>query len=199
MQAIFTTLYPVVFADLMIINLLSEFNNMKGYKMKKLFSILSMALPLAMAAQAGDALAQRPNHTKKDVTAAYTEQATDSRAMDKKEIHKHHDGKKEHKKHNMKDAKHQGKMFGEERKEIEEDYNKAMHSIEKSSFNANQKGMLKKQADENRKLVLSQIDAREKLAKEHMEARKASEEFQKAVKAEKSNRKVLKKINEILD
>lgn len=186
--------------------------------MKKLFSILAMALPLAAAAQVGDAMAQRANHTKKDVPVAYTDASDNTvrnsdeayknaKYHDKKLHKKHHDenkggfDKKEHKKHKekMKDGKHPGHMFGEDREEIEEKYSKAMRSIEKSSFSQRQKEMLVTQAKENRDLALRQIEERTSLVKEHMKEFNASEEFKNEVKADEANKKAVKKIGKILD
>lgn len=184
--------------------------------MKKLFSVLALALPLAVASQTGDALAQRANHTKKDVPVTYTDQNEDSvrssdeiRKQDKhdKKLHKkHHDDKggfdkKEHKKNKdkMKEGKHRDHMFGEDREEIEEDYSKAIRSIDKSSFNQKQKEMLTAQAKENRDLAVRQIEERVDMAKKHMNELKDSEGFKKAMQENKDNKKALKKIGKILD
>ena len=86
-----------------------------------------------------------------------------------------------------------------EQDEINEDYNKALKKINKSTFNADQKKMLTSQAAENRDLAVKQLKERTDLMKKHRDARMNSDGFKAAVKAEHANKKAVKEVREILD
>lgn len=177
--------------------------------MKKLFSILALALPLAMTAHLDDANAQRANHTKKDVPVAYEDSArSDTEKLKKESKHekkaekKHHkdnDGKhnKDHKDH--KGKKHHKEKMLEDKAEVEKNYDKAVKKINESSFDREQKKLLLKQADENKELALRHIKERSELAGKHWDERQAKDGLKDKAMADKSNRKAIKKVRDIMD
>lgn len=191
---------------------------MKGSTMKKILYTLAMALPLAMTAHLDDANAQRANHTKKDVPVAYEDAASSDAEKLKKESkhekkmekkhHKDNDGKhhkdhkdhknnKEHKDH--KGKKHHNEKMLEDKAEVEKNYDKAVKKINESSFDKEQKKLLLKQADENKELALRHIKERSELAGKHWDERQAKDGLKDKAMADKSNRKAIKKVRDIMD
>lgn len=145
--------------------------------MKKLYMLTTAAAIALMAAN--PALAQRKNTTSHDVAKVETSAETPMHKM-KKDMGKHHQ-----------------KKMQENTREINEDYQKALHKIDKSSFSDEQKTLLKKQAAENKDLALKQSQERAQQAEKHMKARKALN-MQDAMH-DKANRKAVKEIHEIAD
>lgn len=166
--------------------------------MKKLFSILALALPLAMTAHLDDANAQRANHTKKDVPVAYEDSArSDAEKLKKESKHEKKAEKKHHKDH--KGKKHHKEKMLEDKAEVEKNYDKAVKKINESSFDKEQKKLLLKQADENKELALRHIKERSELAGKHWDERQAKDGLKDKAMADKSNRKAIKKVRDIMD
>ncbi len=85
--------------------------------------------------------------------------------------------------------------LAKEKKDIAEQYDKAIYKIEKSQLDENLKNMLKQQADENKNLVMKQAEEIDTLMKQNQKAREAYRaEFMK----DKSNRKAVKEVDDIL-
>ena len=61
--------------------------------------------------------------------------------------------------------------LSKEKKDIAEQYDKAIYKIEKSQLDENIKNMLKKQADENKNLVMKQAEEIDDLMKKNQTAR----------------------------
>lgn len=142
--------------------------------MKKLNLLFAMALPLAMMGNIDNASAERANHTKKDVlVVANAEKNPMQMKMDEK-------------------LKHQ-------EKEINEDYEKAIKKINKSTFNDEQKKMLISQAKENKTLAMKQNKERIEIMKKHWNQRMMDDGFKAAMEAEKANKKAVKEVKEIID
>lgn len=80
--------------------------------------------------------------------------------------------------------------------EINEDFHKANKRIEKSSFNENQRELLRKQARHNKDLALKQLKEREDLRQKHIQERMDAG-VHKMMKDNKVNRKAVKKIDDI--
>lgn len=99
------------------------------------------------------------------------------------------------KKHDCDKMKNKGHWLEKETKEINEDFDEANYKIEKSQLSADQKNILKKQAKENRDLALKQAKERSDLMKEQRQAREA---FRDDIMKDKSNRKAVKEVNDIL-
>ena len=174
--------------------------------MKKFFSILAMALPLAMTAHMDNANAQRANHTKKDVPVAYEDAArSDTEKLKKESKHEKKSEKKHHKdndgKHHKdhKGKKHHKEKMLEDKSEVEKNYDKAVKRINESSFDKEQKKLLLKQADENKELALRHIKERSELAGKHRDERLAENGLKDKAMADKSNRKAIKKVRNIMD
>ncbi len=145
--------------------------------MKKLYMLTTAAAIALMTAN--PALAQRKNTTSHDVAKVETSADAPMHKM-KNDMGKHHQ-----------------KMFEEENLEINKDYQKSLHKIDKSSFSDEQKTLLKAQAAENKDLALKQSQERAQMAEKHMKARKAlNMQDQMHIKA---NRKAVKEIHEIID
>ena len=92
-------------------------------------------------------------------------------------------------------GKHHRKMIEEKKYDIEEDYNKALRRIDKSSFNQEQKDLLKKQAQQNRDFALKQVNDRQQLMQQQMQARQNLD--MRAMTEHKANRKALKSVSRI--
>lgn len=172
--------------------------------MKKLLFVLSLALPFALS-NISDASAQRKNSTEKDVPNK-VEQAYDATVDGTKKAYESTKNavvemtNEISEKFDKKDKKHSpDEWMKKENHDINEDYEKALRKINKSSFSQDQKNMLMKQASENKNLAIKQIKEKSDLMKKHWDARKNSEGFKKAMKEEKANRKAVKEVREILD
>lgn len=138
--------------------------------MKKMFYVISAVLPVVLLANLSEAQAQRKNSTDKEMKAAVE-------MVDKK------DAKIKH-------------WMSEENNEIVEDYNKAIKKIDKSSFSAANKDILKTQAQHNKELMQKQIQERGDLMMKHWQER---EGMRAEMKQSKENRKAVKEVNDILD
>lgn len=166
--------------------------------MKKLNLVMALALPLAIMSNIDNAAAQRANHTKKDVGTAISEKY-DNATESAKEIHKDAKHKASHKTEKMNKKHGFEEKLNHENQEINEDYEKAVKKINKSSFNDAQKKMLMNQAEENKKLAMDQAKARMELMKKHMNQRMENESFKSAMHTDKANKKAVKEVREILD
>ena len=120
---------------------------------------MSAVLPVILLANLSEAQAQRKNSTDKEMKAAVE-------MVDKKDTKIKH-------------------WMSEENNEISEDYNKAIKKIDKSSFSAANKDILKTQAQHNKELMQKQVQEREGMRAE--------------MKQSKENRKAVKEVNDILD
>lgn len=175
--------------------------------MKKINFIMALALPALIMGSANDANAQRANHTRKDAPTSI-EQNVDEKVKnidehkkhDKKEHKKHHDGDKD-KKHDKHDKhkKHHDEKVREDINDVEKDYQKALKKIDKSSFDSAQKDLLRRQAKENMELEKKHIKERADMMGKHFDERRNDEAFQNSAKADKANRKAIKKVRDILD
>ena len=85
--------------------------------------------------------------------------------------------------------------LSKEKKDIAEQYDKAIYKIEKSQLDENIKNMLKKQADENKNLVMKQAEEIDDLMKKNQTAR---EPYRAEIMKDKSNRKAVKEVDDIL-
>ena len=85
--------------------------------------------------------------------------------------------------------------LSKEKKDIAEKYDKAIYKIEKSQLDENIKNMLKKQADENKNLVMKQAEEIDDLMKKNQTAR---EPYRAEIMKDKSNRKAVKEVDDIL-
>lgn len=153
--------------------------------------LLSLALPLIIA---NNADAQRPNHTKKDMSTEI-EKTYDKIKNNVKEDFHNIENKIEH----HKDKKHHKNKFKSDEHDIEKDYRKAIKKIKKSDFTDEQKKLLRQQAEENRNLAIEQLKERQKMMNAHKEDIMKDEAFEKAIKTEKANRKAIKEIKNILN
>lgn len=163
--------------------------------MKKLLFALSMVLPLAMMSNAN---AQRPNHTKKDVSTQISE--TYDKAVDSTKEAMHNtkeDMSRQIDKMNKKPSPE--KWLNHQNKEIDEDYSKAVKKINKSTFNQDTKNLLMKQAAENKDLAMKQAKERSDMMKKHWDARKNMDGFKKSMHDEGANRKAVKEVRDIID
>ncbi len=141
------------------------------------------------------AQAQRRNTTSHDVKVVNMaeENVSSSKASDsyrkssKKHKHECKDKKDCQKKHK--------KLIDEQIAEYQEDYQKALNKISKSSFSDKQKAILVKQATENRDLAIKQLNERQELRNRQMQERQEYEIPQ--MLKDKANRKAVKKVNKI--
>lgn len=105
------------------------------------------------------------------------------------------DKKAEHKDRHDKKMKNKGHWLENERHDIDEDYQEALYKIKKSQLPDNLKELLRDQAEENRSLALEQAEDRAELMKKHKAAR---EEYRDEFMKDKSNRKAVKEVMNIL-
>lgn len=105
------------------------------------------------------------------------------------------DKKSEHKDRYDKKMKNKGHWLENERHDIDEDYQEALYKIKKSQLPDNLKELLRDQAEENRSLALEQAEDRAELMKKHKAAR---EEYRDEFMKDKSNRKAVKEVMNIL-
>ena len=91
--------------------------------------------------------------------------------------------------------KNKGHWLENERHDIDEDYQEALYKIKKSQLPDNLKELLRDQAEENRSLALEQAEDRAELMKKHQAAR---EEYRDEFMKDKSNRKAVKEVMNIL-
>ena len=103
--------------------------------------------------------------------------------------------KAEHKDRHDKKMKNKGHWLENERHDIDEDYQEALYKIKKSQLPDNLKELLRDQAEENRSLALEQAEDRAELMKKHKAAR---EEYRDEFMKDKSNRKAVKEVMNIL-
>lgn len=82
-----------------------------------------------------------------------------------------------------------------EMSEIQEDYDEAIHKIDRSSFTDEQKKILKSQADSNKNLAETQAKAVNEQLQKNTEARKG---FLSDGKSAHKQRKIFKEIDDIL-
>ena len=82
-----------------------------------------------------------------------------------------------------------------EMSEIQEDYDEAIHKIDRSSFTDEQKKILKSQADSNKNLAETQAKAVNEQLQKNAEARKG---FLSDGKSAHKQRKIFKEIDDIL-
>ena len=101
------------------------------------------------------------------------------------------DKKSEHKDRYDKKMKNKGHWLENERHDIDE----ALYKIKKSQLPDNLKELLRDQAEENRSLALEQAEDRAELMKKHKAAR---EEYRDEFMKDKSNRKAVKEVMNIL-
>lgn len=80
--------------------------------------------------------------------------------------------------------------------DIDEDYNEAIHKINKSGFNADQKDLLIKQTRENRELAVKHVKERAELRAEHRKQR-VDMNMSDAMLSQKINRKAVKEVDDI--
>ncbi len=85
--------------------------------------------------------------------------------------------------------------LSKEKKDITEQYDKAIYKIEKSQLNENLKNMLRQQANENKNLATKQAEEINMLRKKHQAAR---ESYRAEFMKDKSNRKAVKEVDDIL-
>lgn len=179
--------------------------------MNKLSKFLSAAVlvPALTVAIVSTAAAQRKNTTSHDVKSVnISEQAvvptvdksgcncgTDAKCMGKCGKMMNRDNKMMKHDGNKNWGKHHDKMMREQSKEINEDYSKAMRKIDNSSFNAEQKELLKKQAAENRDFSMKQLAERQKIMAKQMQARQSL--GMRDMMQDKANRKAVKKVSKI--
>lgn len=143
--------------------------------MKKIYLFMSAAAVTLMLAS--PSFAQRKNTTSHEVAKIESEVA--------------------HPKHDIKMGKYHNKKTHEDIQDINEDYQKALRKIDKSSFSDEQKSLLKKQAAQSKELALKQLQERSQMAEQHQKAREALN-MQDAMHS-KANRKAVKKIHDIAD
>lgn len=85
--------------------------------------------------------------------------------------------------------------LAKEKKDIIEQYDKAIYKIDKSQLDDNLKNMLKQQADENKNLATKQAEEINDLMKKNQTAR---EPYRAEIMKDKSNRKAVKEVDDIL-
>lgn len=85
--------------------------------------------------------------------------------------------------------------LAKEKKDITEQYDKAIYKIDKSQLDDGLKKMLKQQADENKNLVMKQAEEIDALMKQNQTARKP---YRAEIMKDKSNRKAVKEVDDIL-
>ena len=181
--------------------------------MKKIYTVtavLAMA-PALMIAACNQANAQRRNTTSHDVEPVDFTAVSDASAQNvnkgecncgqdkkclkecKKMMKK--DQKMHHEKKAKKGKKHHDNMMREQAEDINENYTKALHKIEKSSFSPEQKELLKQQAEQNRRWALQKMNEYQQLMQQQMQARQKLD--MQALMTDKDNRKIIKRISEI--
>ena len=79
--------------------------------------------------------------------------------------------------------------------DINDDYQKAIKKIDKSSFNEEQKKLLTAQAEANRNLATAQIKA---VSEQMTKNRNERVSFKEAIRASRENRKAVREIDDIL-
>ena len=79
--------------------------------------------------------------------------------------------------------------------DINDDYQKAIKKIDKSSFNEEQKKLLTAQAEANRNLATAQIKA---VSEQMTKNRNERASFKEAIRASRENRKAVREIDDIL-
>ncbi len=182
--------------------------------MKKFYKLAAAVIlaPALAIASANQAAAQRRNTTSHDVkpvdlTAVAGETASaPSRTVDNNGCNCGKDSKCMQKCGKMKkgfdkegkDKKAAGKhcaKMEEKSRDIEEDYNKALRRIDKSSFNQAQKELLKKQAKQNRDLALKQNAELRQLMRQQSQERRDLD--MRSMTDHKANRKALKSVSKI--
>lgn len=124
------------------------------------------------------------NHNQDNYNDA-TNNAKDHMNNKKAERKDRHDKKMKNKSHRLENEKH----------DIDEDYQEALYKIKKSQLPDNMKELLRTQAEENRNLALEQAKSRDELMKKHKAAR---EEHRDEFMKDKSNRKAVKGVMDIL-
>lgn len=177
------------------------------------YSLAAAALaPTIIISVANSALAQRRNTTSPDVPTAQASERSDrvsahddtNNKMTKHDKH-NRDGcdcvnQKDCTKHcgkKMQDdrkGKKQHDRMREERAELEENYNEALAKIQASKLSGPQKDLLVKHANENKDLMLRQLDERQQLIQAHTRQYK-NDDFPMDNKAD---RKAVKKVRKIL-
>ncbi len=85
--------------------------------------------------------------------------------------------------------------LAKEKKDITEQYDKAIYKIDKSQLDENLKNLLKQQADENKNLAIKQAEEINDLMKKNQTAR---EPYRAEILKDKSNRKAVKEVDDIL-
>ncbi len=163
--------------------------------MNKMYTLLSAAALAVFIVS--PALAQRKNTTSHDVKPVNVSNSIAKSDKSECKCGKDENCRKKCKKEMKKDGarKHHNQRQQEQLNEINEDYAKALKKIDASSFSAEQKELLKKQAMENKELSLQQAEVRSKLMQQQADARRAAD--MRSAMNDKANRKAVKKVMNI--
>lgn len=166
--------------------------------MIKIFSALAFIMPVALILSAGDAAAQRKNHTSSDVIpavdAGVDETAVIPQGHMPKDMGKKHMDEHGYKMHKM-FKRTPAEWLEKENAEINEDYQKAVAKINKSALPQDYKDLLMKQAMSNKEFAMKQAQAKSEILGQNWKAR---ETFSPDLMKEKVNRKAVKEVDDIL-
>lgn len=166
--------------------------------MRKMLYVLTFVLPVAILANINAVDAKSRGHME-DKNVAADAKGT-SEGCTKKDCNcKNADCMKTNcncmKKDMKKGMKSDSHWLAKQSKEITEDYDEALYKIEKSKLSTENKKILRTQAMQNRDLAMKQANEEANL---RMEQEKTREAFKEEIMKDKSNRKAVKEVNDIL-
>lgn len=166
--------------------------------MRKMLYMLTFVLPVAVLANINAIDAKSRGHMEEKNVAADAKEM--SEGCTKKDCNcKNADCMKTNcncmKKGMKKGMKSDSHWLAKQNEEITEDYDEALYKIEKSKLSAENKKILRTQAMQNRDLARKQAGEKVNL---RMEQEKTRESFKEDIMKEKSNRKAVKEVNDIL-